>query len=147
MKTFCCGFLLALLFALPAFAQDPDEIGVVRTLSGTATIQRGNASIPATVGLALHRSDVVHTGNPGALGLVLNDDTTFSLGSNSELSLSNYAFDPRESQFALIVRLTKGTFSYVSGLIGKLSPDSIRLQMPEATIAVRGTKLLIDIKE
>ena len=83
----------------------------------------------------------------GAVGIVLTDDTSISLGSGSELSLNDYAFDPKESKFALAIRMIKGTFSYISGQIVKLAPDSAQLHTPDATIAVRGTKLLIQIKE
>ncbi len=43
--------------------------------------------------------------------------------------------------------MIKGTFAYLSGLIGKLSPDTLQLEIPEATIVVRGTKLLIEVRE
>jgi hypothetical protein len=43
--------------------------------------------------------------------------------------------------------MAKGSFAYLSGLIGKLAPQSVEILIPDATIAVRGTKLLIDIKE
>jgi hypothetical protein len=43
--------------------------------------------------------------------------------------------------------MAKGTFVYLSGLIGKLSPDAVKLTLPDATVGVRGTKLLIDVQE
>ncbi len=75
------------------------------------------------------------------------DDTTLSLGPNSEIIIKDYAFAPKEGKFAFLGRMVKGTFSYISGLIGKLSPNSIQLEIPDATIAVRGTKLLVEVQE
>jgi hypothetical protein len=142
-----CGLFLAFLSAAPARAEQVERIGRVRTLDGAVTIERNGTAVPAAVGADLHRGDVVRTGKPGAVGIVLNDETTISLGSGSELGMIDFAFEPREGKFALVTRMAKGTFSYLAGLIGKLAPSTIRLQLPDATIAVRGTKLLIRVED
>lgn len=147
MKTWPCGLFLALLCAAPARADQAEVVGRVRTLDGVAWIQRSGTSAPAAVGDAIHRGDVVRTGKPGAVGIVLDDETTISLGSGSELAVIDFAFAPAEGKFALVMRMAKGTFAYVAGLIAKLAPGTIQLQLPDATIAVRGTKLLIGIEE
>lgn len=148
MKTLSSAFLIAVLFVEPALAsQSVDKIGHIQNLVGTASILRDGTTLAGTVGAVLYRGDLVSTGKPGAVGIVLTDDTSISLGSGSELALNDYAFDPKESKFSLGLRMIKGTFSYISGQIAKLAPDSARLHTPDATIAVRGTKLLIQIKE
>jgi hypothetical protein len=147
MRTLSCAFLIAMLFAQPVLAsQSVDKIGHIQNLEGTASILRDGTTLAGAAGAALYRGDLVRTGKPGAVGIVLTDDTSISLGSGSELSLNDYAFDPKESKFALAIRMIKGTFSYISGQIVKLAPDSAQLHTPDATIAVRGTKLLIQIK-
>lgn len=149
IRSWLCASLVALAGAGPPLARaaGPDEIGRVRTLEGSASIVRGGVAVPASVGAALLRGDVVRTGHAGAVGLVLRDETTISLGSRSELALVDFSFEPKEGRFGLVLRMARGTFSYLSGLIGKLAPGTIQLQLPEATIAVRGTKLLVRIEE
>ncbi len=112
-----------------------------------SSILRDKTELPAKVGTAVYRGDLVRTSKDGAVGIVLVDDTTISLGPNSELSIKDYVFNPKEGKFAFLARMAKGTFAYFSGLIGKLAPDSIRLEVPDATIAVRGTKLLVAVQE
>jgi outer membrane protein OmpA-like peptidoglycan-associated protein len=147
MKTLVKGLILAILVAAPAWAEEAETIGQIRTLDGSASILRGNATIPAAVGTAIRRGDVIRTGKPGAAGLVLLDDTAVSLGSLSELAVPDYAFDPKEHRFSLVLRMVRGTFSYFGGLIGKLAPETIQLRIPNATISVRGTKLLVEAEE
>ncbi len=146
MKILVSVFFL-MIIATTAMAQQPEKIGKIRTLEGSALIQREGITLAAAVGVAIYRGDLIRTGKPGAVSIVLIDDTTISLGTGSELSIIEYAFEPKEGKFALDMRMAKGTFSYISGLIAKLAPNTIQLQIPDATIAVRGTKLLIEIKE
>ncbi|MDP2105247.1 MAG: hypothetical protein Q8J76_04560, partial [Desulfobulbaceae bacterium] len=56
-------------------------------------------------------------------------------------------FFPKEGRFSLVLRMLKGTFSYISGIMAKLAPEAVRLEIPDGTIAVRGTKLLVDVRE
>jgi hypothetical protein len=147
MKTTTFGLLLSFLIIPPATVFAVDTIGQVHTLKGTAAILRGTDTLTASVGTTLHRGDRVRTGKPGAVGIVLTDDTTISLGPNSELALKEYVFSPKEGKFQLAARMMKGSFAYLSGLIGKLAPDTVQLAIPDATIAVRGTKLLVEVHE
>lgn len=148
MKTSARAFLIVMLVSLPSIAQPSAEmIGRIQNIEGVVSIQRGDITLPGTAGAALYRGDSIRTGKPGAVGIVLIDDTTVSLGSSSELALNDFAFDPKEGKFALVIRMIKGTFSYITGQIVKLAPDTAKVHTPDATIAVRGTKLLIQIRE
>ncbi|SFM94861.1 FecR family protein [Formivibrio citricus] len=147
MKTLMRGLFFLMLLSAPAIAEQPEMIGHVRTLQGNASIIRGGVALPAVVGAGVKQGDLIRTDKLGAVGIVLIDDTTISLGSGSELLLSQYNFDPKGGKFSLVMRMVKGTFSFLSGMIGKLAPDSVQLAIPEATIAVRGTKLLVEIKD
>jgi hypothetical protein len=147
MKVFAGGLLALLLMASPLCAAVVDTIGHIHTLKGTASIVRGGATLAAASGVSLNQGDVVRTGNPGAVSIVMIDDTSVSMGPGSEISLKKYTFDPEAGKFSLVARMVRGTFAYLTGLIGKLAPDSIQLLIPDAIIAVRGTKLLIEVKE
>jgi hypothetical protein len=147
MKTAICILFLLFYFLAPASVFSAEKIGYVQTMKGSVSISRGSLSLPAQIGGAVNQGDVVRTSGKSSVGIVFDDNTTLSLGPNSELLIKNYAFDPKAGKFAFLARMIKGTFVYLSGLIGKLSPDAVQLEIPEATIAVRGTKLLIEIQE
>ena len=146
MKIILKVLALLLCSASPLYALPTDAIGHIQTLRGTASILRGSLTLPAAVGTELQRGDLIRTGSSGAAGLVMTDDTTISLGPESELALTDYAFAPEEGKFSLVARMIKGTFVYLSGLIAKLAPDKVQLTVPDATISVRGTKLLIAVQ-
>ncbi len=138
-------FVLLMVLMLPGYSLAEGEIGSIKMLKGKVFIIRGGIALPAEVGAAVFQDDLLKTGYDGALGVILKDDTTLSLGPDSELSLQEYVFEPKESRFSVVLRILKGTFVYMSGVIGKLAPDSIRLETPDSTIAVRGTRLMIKV--
>jgi hypothetical protein len=137
------GVLLVLSFAAPLAAAE--AVGTVKTLSGSAFVERGGDVVELTVGAPIQVDDRLVTRNDGSLGLILQDDTTISLGPNSELLLRDFVFEPQQNRFSLILKMLRGTFLYVSGVIGKLAPDSIKLETPDSTIAVRGTRVLVRV--
>lgn len=138
-------FVLLVVLMLPGHSLAEGEIGSVKVCKGKVFIIRGGIALPAEVGVAVFQDDLLKTGYDGALGVILKDDTTLSLGPDSELSLQEYVFEPKESRFSVVLRILKGTFVYMSGVIGKLAPDSILLETPDSTIAVRGTRLMIKV--
>ena len=148
MKTPALAFVFAIFVSLPAAAGSSVEtIGHIQMIEGQVNVQRNGTMLPGVKGTPLVHGDLIRTGKPGSVGIVLTDDSSISLGSSSEFALTDYAFEPRENRFALALKMVKGTFSYISGLIVKLAPNKAQLQTPDATIAVRGTKLLVEIKE
>lgn len=139
------GFCLCMALMSPQVLAD-EAIGSVKTLKGNVLIERGGATLPAAVGMPVYRYDTLKTSSQSAIGIILRDDTLLSMGPDSELALKEYLFEPTESRYSMVLGLLKGTFAYLSGVIGKLAPETIRLETPDSTIAVRGTRLLVKVK-
>jgi hypothetical protein len=133
--------LLALGAAAPSAAASDDETaGVVKNAAGRATVTRDGRTFPAAVGTKLREGDVLATGPGGSLGVILRDNSILSLGPESSLALRKFLFAPAQGKLGLLVRLTRGTLACISGLIGKLAPESVRFETPTATIGIRGTR-------
>ncbi len=54
---------------------------------------------------------------------------------------------PAEGKLGLTARILRGTMAYVSGLIGRLAPESATFVTPVATIGVRGTHFAVKVAE
>ena len=126
-----------------ASSAGPETVGVVRSAAGPATVTREGKAVPATAGLKLHAGDVLATGPGGSLGVILRDNSTLSLGPESTLVIRKFLFAPAEGKLGLLVRLSRGTMACISGLIGKLAPESVRFETPSATIGIRGTRFAV----
>ncbi|HUN55641.1 MAG TPA: FecR domain-containing protein [Smithella sp.] len=144
MKPFLSILLVFLIPTIVLAAEQP--VGSIKTLSGEASIVRVNVTYPAAIGMPVYQGDVIQTSKSGSVGIIFRDDTTVSIGPGSTMNLKKYVFEPKDNQFSFFMKFVKGTFVYVSGVIGKLSPNSINIETPTSMIGVRGTKILIEVK-
>lgn len=145
MKAFSVILATAVLLAsFPAFAADT-PVGSIKAVHGTTTILRDMATIEAKSGTRVFQNDVLKTGSDGTLAVVFRDDTLLSLGPDSEVAINEFLFSPAEGKLSIITRLLKGTAAYMTGIIAKLAPDSVRFETPVASIGVRGTMFAVKV--
>ncbi len=136
--------IVLVLFAAPALAT---SVGSIKNVAGEAWVIRADKQLPAVPGMRLTALDRLQTGSDGAIGSILQDDTIISIGPESELSLAEYVFHPEVSRFGMSLKIIKGTFSYLSGVMGKLSPESVKIETPVGMVAVRGTHFLVKVEK
>ena len=140
------GAMVLVLVLTVAVASASSPIGLVKVTEGTATVQRGDETLPARLGLALEEGDILRTGADGRMGVVLRDDTRLSLGPESEIQIDRFLFAPAKGHLALVVKMARGIMAFVSGNIAKLSHDAVRVETPVAIVGVRGTQFLVKVE-
>jgi len=146
MKTFFL-FALTLLLSVAGAQAGQSAVGIIKSLEGKAAILRDGRQIEAKIGDTLNVGDTVTTDTSGSAGIMLEDDTLISLGPGSSLELDDFSFEPQNGLFAVAIKLIKGSFAYMSGIIGRLAPEKIRIETPDAVIAVHGTRFLVSVEE
>jgi len=146
MKYYKGAIFLVCLFAVGVSQADEGHIGSIKTFGGTVEVIRQGEAVTPVAGTRLFTRDIVKTGRDGSAGIILQDDTILSLGPDSELDMKEFRFDPQKKDFSLVCRMIRGTFIFISGVIGRLSPESITVETPDGTVAIRGTKFAVQIK-
>ncbi|OJX77396.1 FecR family protein [Magnetospirillum sp. 64-120] len=126
----------------PACAED--VVGHVKNISGEARLLRAGQVQALREGANLETGDRISTGAQSALGLTLRDDTTVSLGANSELVVDEMLFEPAANKLGLGLSMNKGTFALTTGQIAKLAPNSLKIATPAMSIGIRGTTILVE---
>ncbi len=139
---FCLLFMLLLQF--PAAGSEL-AIGKLKITNGDVWVIRGTQAIPLKTGDKIFREDAVRTGANSSAGIIFEDNTILSLGSNSEIVVDEYMFVPEKGLFSMVARMVRGTAAYLSGIIGRQSPESVKFQTPDATIGIRGTQFLVKV--
>ncbi|MBS1137767.1 MAG: hypothetical protein H6R11_1721 [Proteobacteria bacterium] len=142
-----CLALAAGVWAPPALAAEtPEPAGMVKTSQGTVSIDRAGQKTPASPGTSIFVGDRVRTGADGSVGITLRDDTRLTAGPESTLLITEFRFNPNTNEGGLLASLLKGTFSVITGLIAKHSPDNVKFKTPTMTLGIRGTEFLVDVK-
>ena len=140
--------MAAVLLACPfTVAAETDGIGKVRVKSGESHLVRAGNRIDAKVGIVVKRSDIIETGADGTLGITFNDNTVFSTGPNSRVSMEEFKFNPVTLKGSFLAKLGRGTLSVISGDIARGSPSAMKIRTPSAILGVRGTRFLVRVNE
>ncbi len=123
-------------------------IGQVETLSGTVIVIRADGTrVEIKAGDSVYQGDILESSDDGAIGVVLADETTFSMAENGRMVLDEMVFDPGTQEGSVSLSVMQGVFTFVSGQVAKTDPDAMTLNTPVATIGIRGTQVGIDIAD
>ena len=69
------------------------------------------------------------------------------MGPNSVFAIDTYRFDSTTHAGEFEGSLRKGKLAAVSGKLVKQTPESMRIRTPSSVMAVRGTELVVEVKE
>jgi hypothetical protein len=128
------------------FALEP--IGLVKKVKGEAfDIKRDNTTIPLKVGDKIYEGDTIKTSMKSSIGIIFEDGTLISVGSNSVFGVDEYLFEPKDKKVKFNSNLTKGTMACMSGLIAKINPDAMKIKAKSASMGIRGTYFIVEVDE
>ena len=132
---FLVSFLV--LFCTSVFSQ---TVGTVIGQMGTTWNERGGQIQNTTMGYELQMFDFLQTGEDGGMILKYADNTKFTMGPGTELTIDEYSFDTSviPIQLAMNVSVNVGTFTYESGQVSTLGGE-VNITAGNATITVQGT--------
>jgi hypothetical protein len=100
--------------------------------------QAGQTRVLATKSDVYFR-DRCHSGKGARLQATLKDGSQLTLGENATLVVDKFVYDPTKSRGELSVRVVKGAFLYVGGLIEGETGANVQIHTPVAVVGVRGT--------
>jgi hypothetical protein len=143
-KSLIFALMAMLLIIVPA--QADQHVAVIKKLTDKADIKRNSETIAASEGLTLMNADSIHTQAQGYVGITFIDGTSITIGPDSDFSIDRYVFEPNQEVYDFAVYLNKGSALFNTGKIGKLSPESVNLKTPRATVGIRGTRFIVEVQ-
>ena len=107
---------------------------------GTTWNERDGQTENTIMGYELLMNDFLQTGEDGGMILYYVDDTKFTMGPNTELTIDEFAFDTSvvPIELAMNVSVNVGTFTYESGQVSGLGGE-VNINAGFATVTVQGT--------
>ncbi|MEZ5662783.1 MAG: FecR family protein [Burkholderiaceae bacterium] len=122
------------------------RVGTLKAVEGQAWLLLGEQQRTAAPGLTVRHGERLVTGPESAATVTLRDGTTLSLGPDSEVDLSEFAFDATTQEGHLLVRILQGSMRVITGLLSKVNPDLVRISTPTSVVGVRGTDFIVEVK-
>src|SRR5216684_2404704 len=87
----------------------------------------------------------ITTAETGQTQLLFLDESSMSIGPNSDLTIDQFVYDPKSGTGKLAMSATRGLLRYVGGKLSK-QDDAVTLRTSTATLAVRGGAFLLKIE-
>ena len=140
--------IFTIIFLLISNVAYANSIGDVIMHEGSGIIERkaNGEEVTTATELDVFSYDTVKTGN-GKTAIEFLDKTRVDVTQHSKLIIDDFVYDPNANTGKLSLKASLGTVRYASGQIAKLSPTSVTISTPTATIGVRGTDFSMTIDE
>jgi len=127
------------IFSASVAVGEPTTVGAVDKVQAQVDATQAGRTRTLAVNSDLYFRDRCQSGEGARLQATLKDGTQLTLGEHATLVVDEFVYDPTTSRGKLAVRIAKGAFLYVGGLIEGEPGAKVRMRTPAAAIGVRGT--------
>ena len=141
-NTLIIFYSLLFFMFLVTFAMASDKIARVLNVKGVATLTREGKSIGLVKDNWLYKNDRIVTKKKSSLEIKLVDNSFVNIGELSDLEMVDLVYDPIKTDGYIDLKIVTGAFRMISGNIAKLGPDLMKLDLPTATVGIRGTSIV-----
>ena len=122
-------------------------IGDITEHKGSGGLTRTSGdSYTTELGLGIEQLDHIETVN-GRMKIQFLDDTRLSLTEHSEVTITEYYYDPNPAKSKMAMNFVSGTARFATGKLGLVPRENIIIQTPTATIGIRGTDFTTSVDE
>lgn len=138
------GFVLCgSLRTLCAASAEPTQAGVAAAVKGEvkATTPPDKAPHVLKSGDKVLMGDKIETGADGQLQVMLLDQTIFTLGPSSSITVDEFVYNPATDDGKVKASMMKGIFRVVSGKVAHKKPENMSVDLPAGAIGFRGTNV------
>jgi hypothetical protein len=111
-------------------------VGIVGAISGTVKTETRTLK----AGDKIYLNETIYAGAGSGTQLLLLDQSTFTIGADSEVLMDTFIYDPKTNDGKIVATVKEGSLKVISGLISKKDPDSLTVKVPEGTLGSRGTE-------
>ena len=133
--------LTAATSAVPA----QERVGVSTAVNPEATgISPGQAPRQLAIGQDVIFNEHITTKADGQTQLLFVDESSMTVGPNSDLTIDQFVYDPKSGTGKLAMSATRGLLRYVGGKLSK-EDGAVSLRTATATLAVRGGAFIAQI--
>ena len=133
-----------LLLPLPGKAWAQERVAISGAINPQATgVPPGRTARPLVIGQEVVYNERITTNEGGQTQLLFLDESSMSIGPNSDLTIDKFVYNPGTGTGELAMTTTKGILRFVGGKLSK-QDKGVVVRTNSATLAVRGGAFLLD---
>lgn len=127
--------------------KNDEKIAIVVSLKGKALVRKedGTKKLVQLRDL-LSVGDRIDTGLGAFMQIAFMDQSKISLHGSSDLTLKSYSFRP-DGDVNYTGKINNGLLTFMAGKIGKIAPQSFKLETATAVVGIRGTSAEISTSD
>ena len=108
------------------------------TQAGVSAAVRGEIDLAPVSGQATHQTasgediylgDGITSHDDAGMQLMLLDETVFTIGANTEMTVDEFVYDPATGAGAVTASVAKGVFRFVTGNIAQGDPEDMTVNL------------------
>lgn len=127
-------------------AAAPERAGVTGNLNPQVEGQlSGEEARVLFVGSDVYRNEVIRTGDKGVVHLMFLDQSSLTVGPNSELVIDRFVYDPDSGAGELSLSAARGVLRFVGGALSK--SGKVKVKTPVGSLGIRGAITIIEIEQ
>ena len=135
--------VISLIFLLNSYSYAEEKLSIEKQLVGivgaiSGTVKTETRELKA--GDKIYLNETIYAGAGSGTQILLLDQSTFTVGEDSEVVMDTFVFDPATNDGKIVASVKQGSLKVISGLISKKNPDSLTVEVPEGTLGSRGTE-------
>jgi hypothetical protein len=134
---------MAIAVCHPAMADERVGVNSAVNPAGTGT-PPGASPRQLMIGQDVIFKERVNTEAAGQTQILFLDQSSMSVGPNSDLTIDEFVYDPHADTGKLALSATRGVFRFVGGKISKLE-GAVKVDTPVASIGIRGGVFLLRV--
>jgi hypothetical protein len=122
-----------------------DEVGNVASVQGNVTATRNGVSRRLKVQDAIFKGDLLRTGATAALGITFDDETTFNLSANANITVDEFIYQEGGKNNSALFKIARGTVAFAAHQVAKTG--DMKIETPSSVLGIRGTSGVVEVPE
>jgi len=119
--------------------------GTFKSVSGDVRLSRNGQSQAVAPGTGVVEKDRIVTGKEARATLTFKDGMVLAIGPGTTLDLPATRFDTTTQDGGMAIHVLKGSLRLVTGWLGKLHPEKLKITTPTSVVGLRGTDVIVEV--
>jgi hypothetical protein len=121
----------------PVFGVEKPVIGVISAAVGEIYNQNNKK---LKNGDKIYFGDSIIVKDKSNSQILLLDETVMAVGSNSEIKIDEFVYDPKTKDGKILSQIKNGSMKVLTGGVSEKNPANLEIKVPAGTIGTRGTE-------